>query len=86
MIIKDFDKYSRHRVIGQVLLPCADINVVKGVHFWKQLEAVQAVSSSLLCMCVCLFKLNIMLEILSVCAVFVMYSLSLAYGSLSSLI
>lgn len=45
MVVKDFDKYSRHRVIGQVLLPLADINVLKGVYFWKPLEAVQAVSA-----------------------------------------
>ncbi|OXA51671.1 Synaptotagmin-17 [Folsomia candida] len=44
IVVKDFDKYSRHRVVGQVMLPCEDINVVKGVHFWKQLEAVQAMS------------------------------------------
>ncbi|CAL8092613.1 unnamed protein product [Orchesella dallaii] len=44
MVVKDFDKYSRHRVIGQVLLPLVDINVLKGVYFWSPLEAVQAAS------------------------------------------
>ncbi|ODN01737.1 Synaptotagmin-17 [Orchesella cincta] len=44
MVVKDFDKYSRHRVIGQVLMPLVDVNVLKGVYFWSPLEAVQAVS------------------------------------------
>ena len=46
LLVKDFDKYSRHRVVGQVLLPCADVNVVKGVHLWKPLQPVHSVSDT----------------------------------------
>ena len=35
--VKDFDKYSRHRVIGQLHLPMEGINLVKGGHMWKPL-------------------------------------------------
>lgn len=35
--IKDFDKYSRHCVIGQIHLPLANINLIKGGHMWKPL-------------------------------------------------
>lgn len=38
ILIKDFDKYSRHCIIGQVQFPLQDINLVKGVHVWKPLS------------------------------------------------
>ena len=37
ILIKDFDKYSRHCVIGQVYLPLTNINLIKGGHMWKPL-------------------------------------------------
>ncbi|GAB6025874.1 Synaptotagmin-17 [Chamberlinius hualienensis] len=36
--VKDFDKYSKHFVIGQVLVSLDDINLVKGQHMWKDLQ------------------------------------------------
>jgi len=38
ILIKDFDKYSRHCIIGQVYLPLASINLIKGGHMWKPLS------------------------------------------------
>ncbi|XP_041362689.1 synaptotagmin-17-like [Gigantopelta aegis] len=38
ILVKDFDKYSRHCVIGQVLLPLGNVNLVKGGHMWKPLS------------------------------------------------
>ena len=35
--VKDFDKYSRHCVIGQIHLPLNNVNMVKGGHMWKPL-------------------------------------------------
>lgn len=37
ILVKDFDKFSRHCVIGQVLLPLDNINLIKGGHMWKPL-------------------------------------------------
>ena len=42
--VKDFDKYSRHTVIGQILLPLADVNIVKGSFMWKPLIPADKVS------------------------------------------
>lgn len=36
--LKDFDRYSRHCVIGQVHLPLDNINLIKGGHMWKPLQ------------------------------------------------
>ena len=36
--LKDFDKYSRHCIIGQVHLPLDNINLIKGGHMWKPLQ------------------------------------------------
>ncbi|XP_024000719.1 synaptotagmin-17, partial [Salvelinus sp. IW2-2015] len=33
----DFDKFSRHCVIGKVALPLSDVDLVKGGHWWKAL-------------------------------------------------
>ena len=44
ILIKDFDKYSRHCIIGQVQFPLQDINLVKGVHVWKPLSPSTKVS------------------------------------------
>ena len=38
ILVKDFDKYSRHCIIGQVVFPLQNINLVKGVHVWKPLS------------------------------------------------
>lgn len=38
ILVKDFDKFSRHCVIGQVLLPLDDVNLIKGGHMWKPLS------------------------------------------------
>ncbi|GFN87203.1 synaptotagmin 17, partial [Plakobranchus ocellatus] len=38
ILLKDFDKYSRHRLIGRVLLPLNSVNLVKGGHMWKPLS------------------------------------------------
>lgn len=37
IIVKDFDKFSRHCVIGQVHLTLDNINLIKGGHMWKPL-------------------------------------------------
>lgn len=36
--LKDFDKYSRNCIIGQVLVPLSSLLLVKGVHLWKTLH------------------------------------------------
>jgi Ca2+-dependent lipid-binding protein len=36
--VKDFDKYKRHRVIGQVLLALSDLNIAKGVDTWRRIR------------------------------------------------
>ncbi|XP_070579385.1 synaptotagmin-17-like [Ptychodera flava] len=36
--VQDFDKYSRHCVIGQLILPLEGINLLKGKHMWKPLQ------------------------------------------------
>ncbi|RUS74398.1 hypothetical protein EGW08_017833, partial [Elysia chlorotica] len=38
ILLKDFDKYSRHRLIGRVLLPLSSVNLIKGGHMWKPLS------------------------------------------------
>ncbi|XP_037400429.1 synaptotagmin-17 isoform X1 [Pygocentrus nattereri] len=35
--IVDFDKFSRHCVIGKVVLPLSEVDLVKGGHWWKAL-------------------------------------------------
>jgi hypothetical protein len=37
IVVKDFDKYSRHCVIGQVHMTFDDCNLIKGGHIWKPL-------------------------------------------------
>ena len=49
ILIKDFDKYSRHCIIGQVQFPLHDINLVKGVHVWKPLSPSTKVCPFLFC-------------------------------------
>eukprot|EP00057_Strongylocentrotus_purpuratus_P024286 XP_011678760.1 PREDICTED: synaptotagmin-17-like [Strongylocentrotus purpuratus] len=36
--VQDFDKFSRHCVIGQHTVPLAGLNLVKGGHYWKPLQ------------------------------------------------
>ncbi|XP_033097483.1 synaptotagmin-17-like [Anneissia japonica] len=36
--VQDFDKYSRHCVIGQYTLPLDGINLMKGAYIWKALQ------------------------------------------------
>lgn len=38
ILVKDFDKYSRHCIIGQVYLPLTNLQLLKGVHMWKPLS------------------------------------------------
>lgn len=38
IIVKDFDRFSRHCIIGQVHLPLGMVNLVKGGHMWKPLS------------------------------------------------
>lgn len=35
--VKDFDRYSRHCVIGQIHLTLDTVNLIKGGHMWKPL-------------------------------------------------
>ena len=35
--VKDFDKYSRHCVIGQIQLELGNVNLIRGGHMWKPL-------------------------------------------------
>ena len=42
--VKDFDKFSRHCVIGQVHFPLEGVNIVKGGHMWKPLMPCHRVS------------------------------------------
>ncbi|XP_013412204.1 synaptotagmin-17 [Lingula anatina] len=37
ILLKDFDKYSRHCIVGQMQLPLCNTNLVKGLHMWKPL-------------------------------------------------
>lgn len=37
LTVVDFDKFSRHCVIGQVSVPLCDVDLVKGGHWWKAL-------------------------------------------------
>ncbi|XP_077862552.1 synaptotagmin-17-like [Saccoglossus kowalevskii] len=36
--VQDFDKYSRHCVIGQLILPLEGMNLIKGIRMWKPLQ------------------------------------------------
>ena len=47
--VKDFDKFSRHCVIGQVLLRLDNINLIKGGHMWKPLMPSTKVRHSRTC-------------------------------------
>lgn len=38
ILIKDFDKFSRHCIIGQVYLPLSSMHLIKGGHMWKPLS------------------------------------------------
>ncbi|XP_060564656.1 synaptotagmin-17-like [Ruditapes philippinarum] len=38
ILVKDFDKFSRHCNIGQVHFPLEGLNLVKGIHTWKPLS------------------------------------------------
>ncbi|XP_012937687.1 synaptotagmin-17 [Aplysia californica] len=44
ILIKDFDKFSRHQLIGKVLLPLNTVNLIKGGHMWKPLSPGNKVS------------------------------------------
>ena len=33
----DFEKFSRHRVIGKVSVPLCEVDLLKGGHWWKAL-------------------------------------------------
>ena len=46
--VKDFDKFSRHCVIGQVHLPLENVNMIKGGHMWKPLLPCTLVNKLLL--------------------------------------
>ena len=48
VIVRDFDKYSRHCVIGQMHLPLSTLNLIKGGHMWKPLIPSNAVSFMLI--------------------------------------
>ena len=48
--LKDFDKYSRHCVIGQMHLSLENLNLIKGGHMWKPLQPCLKVGSSFLIM------------------------------------
>lgn len=37
LTVVDFDKVSRHCVVGQVSVPLCDVDLVKGGHWWKAL-------------------------------------------------
>lgn len=37
LTIVDFDKFSRHCVIGEVSMPLSEVDLVKGGHWWKAL-------------------------------------------------
>ncbi|NWI03313.1 SYT17 protein, partial [Tichodroma muraria] len=37
LTVVDFDKFSRHCVIGKVSVPLSDVDLVKGGHWWKAL-------------------------------------------------
>ena len=39
VFVKDFDKYSRHYLIGCTTLALDSFNILKGTHVWKQLES-----------------------------------------------
>jgi len=43
-VVKDFDKFSRHRSIGEALVSLEDLNLGKGVHIWRKLMPSERVS------------------------------------------
>jgi hypothetical protein len=44
--VVDFDKFSRHCVIGKVALPLSDVDLVKGGHWWRALVPSSQVRSA----------------------------------------
>jgi hypothetical protein len=43
--VQDLNRSThRHHVIGQVLLPLSDLNLIKGVHIWKRIRPTDQVS------------------------------------------
>ena len=43
--VQDLNRSNhRHHVIGQVLLPLSDLNLIKGVHIWKRIRPTDQVS------------------------------------------
>ncbi|NXP83546.1 SYT17 protein, partial [Passerina amoena] len=66
LTVVDFDKFSRHCVIGKVSMPLSDVDLVKGGHWWKALVPSSQVTEFIrllpqffllfwgfLCVCVC---------------------------------
>lgn len=43
--VLDFDKFSRHCIIGKVTLPLSEVDLVKGGHWWKALVPSSQVQS-----------------------------------------
>ncbi|XP_061222867.1 synaptotagmin-17 isoform X2 [Neopsephotus bourkii] len=57
LTVVDFDKFSRHCVIGKVSMPLSDVDLVKGGHWWKALVPSSQLIQTLvrqdhLCLCV----------------------------------
>lgn len=60
LTVVDFDKFSRHCVIGKVSMPLSDVDLVKGGHWWKALVPSSQVTEFIqllppffsLCLCV----------------------------------
>lgn len=44
ILVKDFDKFSRHCIVGQVELPLSNVNLIRGEHTWKPLIPSQKVN------------------------------------------
>ncbi|NWW44243.1 SYT17 protein, partial [Pedionomus torquatus] len=62
LTVVDFDKFSRHCVIGKVSMPLSDVDLVKGGHWWKALVPSSQVTEFIRlchhfshCFCVVLF-------------------------------
>jgi hypothetical protein len=49
LTVVDFDKFSRHCVIGKVSMPLCDVDLVKGGHWWKALIPSTQVRTGLPC-------------------------------------
>lgn len=47
LTVLDFDKFSRHCVIGKVSVPLCEVDLVKGGHWWKALVPSSQVSAGL---------------------------------------